>query len=135
MNTPFAVAKKNAFIPTLYVGNLPYGVREEGIVKLFQGLGKVTYVYVVIDKRSKKSKGIAFVQLAKKEDFEKAIRILDGKDYMGRTLKVSMAIENESMPFQESVKEKKVKQKVKDPAPKKKRVKKGLAALFHYKNS
>ncbi|MCF8060390.1 MAG: RNA-binding protein [Bacteriovoracaceae bacterium] len=134
MKTPFAVAKKNANIPTLYLGNLPYHLKEEGILQLFKNIGKVTYVYVVKDKRTKKSKGIAFVQLSKKEEFEKALRVLNGKDYDGRSLKVSQAIENESMPFKPIPSEKK-KEKEIISIPKKKRVKKGLASLLERKNS
>jgi|GEM_PF-2141031 len=135
MKTEYAVAKKNALIPTLYLGNLSFKMREEGLEKFLSSFGKVTYLYIVKDKRSKKSKGIAFAQFSKKEEFEKALKILDGKTFMGRTLKASQAVENESMPFPLEKKEIKEKKIVREETHKKKvagtrvKVKKGLELL------
>ncbi len=99
MKTKFAVAKKNPLIPTLYVGNLSYQLTEEGLSKFLSRYGKLTYMYLVRDKKTKKSKGIAFAQFNKKEEFYNALRALEGKPFMGRTLKASQAIENETMPM------------------------------------
>ena len=60
MKSPFAVAKKNALVPTLYVGNLNYKLNEEGLQKFLSTYGKVTYLFMPTDKRTKRRKGIAF---------------------------------------------------------------------------
>ncbi len=126
MKTPFSVSKKNALVPTLYLGNLSYKLNEQGLQKFLSTYGKVTYLFMPKEKHTKKSKGIAFVQYSKKEEFERALKILNGKDYMGRTLKASKAIENESMPFSSEEMRKEVKA---IPTTKKKKMKKGLALL------
>lgn len=126
MKTPFAVTKKNALVPTLYLGNLSYKLNEQGLQKFLSNYGKVTYLYMPKTKHTKKSQGIAFAQFSKKEEFERALKVLNGKDYMGRTLKASKAIENESMPFSSEEIRKEVKAM---PTTKKKKMKKGLALL------
>lgn len=127
MKTKFAVTKKNALVPTLYVGNLSYKLNEEGLQKFLSNYGKVTYLFMPRSKHNKKSQGIAFAQFSNKEEFERALRVLNGKDYMGRKLKASKAIENQSMPFTT----KEVREEVKEmpTTQKKKRRAKGLALL------
>jgi RNA recognition motif-containing protein len=128
MKTKFAVAKKNPLIPTLYVANISYKLTEEGLDKFLNRYGKVTYMYLVRDKKTKKSKGVAFVQYAKKEEFYNALKALDGKPFMERTLKASQAIENESMPMKPKTKDARVLEE-KLEVPKKRKQKKGLDLL------
>ena len=126
MKTPFAVTKKNALVPTLYLGNLSYKINEQGLQKFLSTFGKVTYLFIPKAKHTRKSKGIAFAQFSKKEEFEKALKILNGKEFCGRTLKASKAIENESMPFSSQEMRDEIKAM---PTTKKKKMKKGLALL------
>ena len=128
MKTKYAVAKKNPLIPTLYVANLSYKLTEEGLDKFLNRYGKVTYMYLVRDKKTKKSKGVAFVQYARKEEFYNALKALDGKPFMDRTLKASQAIENESMPMKPKTTNAKAREE-KIEAPIKRRRKKGLDLL------
>ncbi|MEC7277095.1 MAG: RNA-binding protein [Bdellovibrionota bacterium] len=132
MKSPFAVAKKNALVPTLYVGNLNYKLNEEGLQKFLSTYGKVTYLFMPTDKRTKRRKGIAFAQFSKKDEFERALSGLNGRPYMGRKLKVSKAVENESMPFSTQEARKEVKAM---PTTKKKKMKKGLDLLLEVKKS
>lgn len=127
MKEKFAVAKKNAFVPTIYLGNLSFKITEEGLQKFLSNYGKVTYLYMPRDKKSKKLNGTAFIQFSKKEEYERALKSLNGKSYMGRTLKAVQAVENESMP----IKTKPSKSLEKEFVPKrKKRVLKGLDLLL-----
>jgi RNA recognition motif-containing protein len=75
----------------LYVGNLPYTVSESELVKLFSSFGRVEGVRMINDSASGRPKGYAFITMAERSDADKAVRRLNGKDYQGRTLKVSEA--------------------------------------------
>ena len=83
---------------TVYVGNLRYTDNEKDIMRMFDKFGKVNYIRLVIDRKTRKSKGIAFVQMPNLEDAKAAIKQLDGEQVSGRTLKVSIAIESIKRP-------------------------------------
>src|SRR5210317_447718 len=78
---------------TLYIGNLNYKITEKQLRGIFGKLAKVGRLKLVVDPRSQKSKGIAFVEVFGKENAQKAIKTLDGKRLDGRTAKVSIAQE------------------------------------------
>lgn len=82
---------------TVYIGNLLYSKNEHEIKALFEKFGAVKYVKIVVEPKTGKSKGIAFVQMANKKDALVAIEKLNGKEYDGRTLKVSIANERENI--------------------------------------
>jgi RNA recognition motif-containing protein len=75
----------------LYVGNLPFGVSEEDLKKLFSEAGTIQSVKIVVDSYSGRSRGFGFVEMASKAEAEKAISLLNGKTLMDRTLIVSEA--------------------------------------------
>jgi cold-inducible RNA-binding protein len=75
----------------LYVGNLPFGVSEEDLQKLFSEAGVVQSVKIVMDAYSGRSRGFGFVEMAAKEDAEKAIALINGKTFMERALIVNEA--------------------------------------------
>ena len=76
---------------SIYVGNLPFKMSEDDLKQLFAGYGEVTSVKIVTDKMSGRSKGFAFVDMADESSSEKAISELNGKEFMGRALRVNMA--------------------------------------------
>lgn len=82
---------------TVYIGNMSYDKDEFQIKKLFSTYGKVTYVRLVKDQKTSRSKGFAFVQMPTEKDALYAIEQLNGKKMDGRTLKVSVAVENETI--------------------------------------
>ena len=69
----------------LYVGNLNYSTTEEELKTLFQEHGTVETVNI-IDR-----KGFGFVEMSSLEEAEKAMNSLNGKEFMGRALKVDEA--------------------------------------------
>lgn len=75
----------------LYVGNLSYNSTEGDLLRLFEAIGKVTSCDLIVDKFTSKSKGFGFVEMETKEDAEKAIAELNGKDVDGRKLTVNEA--------------------------------------------
>ena len=75
----------------LYVANLPYSASKDELREAFDAFGNVVDVYVVMDRDSNRSRGFAFVEMAEAAEGQAAIDALDGKDWQGRTLKVSQA--------------------------------------------
>ena len=131
------VLQKDKNLMTIYIGNLSYKKREGEIKKLFQNFGKVTYVKIVLDPKTEKSKGIAFVQMPNEKDALKAIDQLNGKIVDERTLKVSIAIESEEPQKVKPIKTRKrdseetIENTTKKKGPKRKKIK-GLDVLFDY---
>jgi RNA recognition motif-containing protein len=76
---------------TIYIGNIPYSMKEADIEKLFSEHGIVLSVKIITDKFTHKSKGYGFVEMEEESEGEKAIGILNGADILGRNLKVSRA--------------------------------------------
>ena len=75
----------------LYVGNLPYTCADEDLQRHFGQAGTVTSVAIVKDRASGRSKGFGFVEMSSDAEAQQAIALLDGKDFQGRSLKVSIA--------------------------------------------
>jgi len=75
----------------IYVGNLLFDVTESDLKALFEPFGQVTEIRLVMDKFSGKSKGFGFIEMPSKEEAEKAIEGLNGKDMKGRAMTVNEA--------------------------------------------
>lgn len=82
----------------LYVGNLPYGTRDNDLQELFSKAGTVVSANVITDRESGRSKGFAFVEMSSPEEAEKAIQMLNGYSLDGRDLRVSIARPREERP-------------------------------------
>ncbi len=75
----------------LYVGNLSFGASEEALRNLFAEAGNVVSVKIVVDAYSGRSRGFGFVEMASKEEGERAKSLLNGKMFMERALIVNEA--------------------------------------------
>ena len=75
----------------LYVGNLSFNTGNAELEQLFSTIGTVETASVVEDRETGRSRGFGFVEMAAKEDGERAIAELDGKEFEGRQLKVNEA--------------------------------------------
>ena len=75
----------------LYVGNLSYDASESDLFELFNGSGRVKNAEVVVNNRTQRSKGFAFVTMQSVDEAKKAVADLNGKDFMGRPLVVGGA--------------------------------------------
>ena len=82
----------------LFVGNLPYGVRDEDLAEAFSKAGVVVSAQVIIDKFSGRSKGFGFVEMASEEEAQAAIEMFNGQDFQGRELVVNVARPKEDRP-------------------------------------
>lgn len=72
----------------IYVGNLPYSVRDEELRATFEPFGKVVSVEVIFDKRTRRSRGYGFVEMSQESEAQNAIAALNGKELYGRELRV-----------------------------------------------
>ncbi|NOI22653.1 RNA recognition motif domain-containing protein [Vibrio mediterranei] len=88
--SPAPSAETTKSTKTLYVGNLPYKANESHVKELFAEHGEVFAVRLMKDKRTGKRRGFGFVVMAS-SDAKVAIKALNEKDYMQRTLKVRIA--------------------------------------------
>lgn len=82
----------------LFVGGLPYSVDGNKLNEMFAAFGQVLSAAVITDKFTNQSKGFGFVEMANDEDAQKAIKALDGSEYEGRRLGVSVAKPREDKP-------------------------------------
>lgn len=78
----------------LYVGNLSYDASESDLFELFNGVGAVRNAEVVVNSRTQRSKGFAFVTMGSVDEARRAVAELNGKDFMGRPLQLSGAKPN-----------------------------------------
>jgi len=72
----------------IYVGNLPYSVRDDELRATFEAYGQVVAAEVIFDKRTRRSRGYGFVEMADDASATKAIAALNGQELHGRELRV-----------------------------------------------
>ena len=75
----------------IYVGNLSRDLNEGELREAFAAFGEVSSASIIKDKFSGESRGFGFVEMPNKDDADKAISGLNGKDLKGRTLTVNEA--------------------------------------------
>jgi cold-inducible RNA-binding protein len=88
---PASKEKRTAMAMKLYVGNLSFQTSSEDLQQLFAQAGTVESASVVEDRDTGRSRGFGFVEMASKEDGEKAIQQFNGTDLNGRNLTVNEA--------------------------------------------
>lgn len=75
----------------LFVGNLSYNVTEEQLQQVFSEHGAVVSAVLPRDRETGRMRGFGFVEMETQAAAEAAIRGLDGRDLVGRQLKVSIS--------------------------------------------
>ena len=75
----------------IYVGNLSYDASEDELKKDFEAFGTVESVKIITDRYSGRSKGFGFVEMSNDDEARAAIEGMNGKDSMGRPLRVNEA--------------------------------------------
>src|ERR1044071_4214350 len=75
----------------LYVGNLAFQTSSDDLQQLFAQAGTVESASVVEDRETGRSRGFGFVEMASKEEGQKAIEQFNGKEFNGRNLNVNEA--------------------------------------------
>ena len=75
----------------IYVGNLSRDLSETELKEAFQAFGEVQSCNIIKDKFTGESRGFGFVEMPNKDEADKAIAALNGKDLKGRNLTVNEA--------------------------------------------
>ena len=75
---------------SLFVGNIAYGAMEREIQELFATCGTVQDVRFIMDHHKGRFRGFGFVNMPD-QDAETAVHRLNGEEFQGRQLKVSIA--------------------------------------------
>lgn len=73
----------------IYVGSLPFKMKEEDLREIFEKYGEVGSAKIIIDKMTRQSKGFGFVEMADEAAAKDAIAKLHGQEIMGRALIVN----------------------------------------------
>lgn len=82
----------------LFVGKLSYDTTNDSLKALFAQYGVVVSATVVVDRDSNTSKGFGFVEMEDPKAAQEAINSLDGRDFEGRAIAVSVARPREARP-------------------------------------
>ena len=75
----------------LYVGNLPYSVRDSDLEQAFSQFGAVTSAKVMMERDTGRSKGFGFVEMSSEAEARAAIEGMNGQQIGGRGLVVNEA--------------------------------------------
>lgn len=75
----------------LYVGNISFKVTEDDLRNLFSQAGEVVSVKLIKDAATGRLRGFGFVEMATKEESQKAISMFNGNAFMDRNIVVNEA--------------------------------------------
>ena len=82
----------------LYVGNLPYSVRDNDLEQAFSQFGSVTSAKVMMERDTGRSKGFGFVEMGSDAEAQAAISGMNGQPLVGRRVVVNEARPMENRP-------------------------------------
>lgn len=82
----------------LYVGNLPYSVRDGDLEQAFGQFGAVTSAKVMMERDTGRSKGFGFVEMGSDAEAQAAINGMNGQSLGGRSIVVNEARPMEPRP-------------------------------------
>ena len=75
----------------IYVGNLSRETTEDDLRQAFEAFGQINSVNIIKDRFSGESRGFGFVEMPSKQEAQKAIEEMNGKDLIGRAVNVNEA--------------------------------------------
>ena len=82
----------------LYVGNLPYSVRDDDLQQAFSEFGSVSSAKVMMERDTGRSKGFGFVEMGSDAEAQAAINGMNGQSLGGRSVTVNEARPMEPRP-------------------------------------
>ena len=82
----------------LYVGNLPYSVRDNDLEQAFSAFGSVSSAKVMMERDTGRSKGFGFVEMGSDAEAQAAINGMNGQSLGGRAIVVNEARPMEPRP-------------------------------------
>ncbi len=75
----------------IYVGNLSFDTTEQSLGDYFAQYGEVLSARVMTDRETGRPRGFGFIEMASREESQKAIDGLNGVEFMGRQLNINEA--------------------------------------------
>lgn len=75
----------------LYVGGLSYSTAQQTLQNLFEKVGNVASVNIIMDRETGRSKGFGFVEMETEDGAQAAIEKYNGQELDGRRLTVNEA--------------------------------------------
>jgi cold-inducible RNA-binding protein len=81
---------ENPMNKKIFVGNLPFRYTEDEVRSVFTPYGDILEIVVIKDRYTGQQKGFCFIEFKTQEAAQNALK-MDGKDFQGRTLRVSFA--------------------------------------------
>ncbi len=75
----------------IYIGNLSLNVTRDDLQAMFDEFGNVQEAKIIMDRRTKQSKGYGFVEMPSNSEADQAIKALNGKYIDGQNIKVRPA--------------------------------------------
>lgn len=79
---------------TIFVGNLAFKASQEELQQLFSPYGRVQSVRIMKDRATRRPRGFAFIEMDANHA-SRAIKALDGKEFLGRKLRVNEGAERQ----------------------------------------
>ncbi len=80
----------------IFIANLDWSITSEDLLSTFSTFGEVSYAHVVYEKKTKRSKGFAYVEMENAEEAINAINALNGMEINGRKIDVKIASSKEN---------------------------------------
>ena len=75
----------------IYGGNLSFDATDEAIRQVFEVFGQVKSAKVIKDRYTGQSRGFAFVEMPVESQAQTAVKSLNGKEIMGKQIRVQQA--------------------------------------------
>lgn len=73
----------------IYVGQLPYNVKEDDLRELFNPYGTIASINLIKDRYSGRQKGFGFIDMPDNSEADQAIKALNRSVFKGREIKVN----------------------------------------------
>ncbi|KAG9046247.1 Multiple RNA-binding domain-containing protein 1 [Tulasnella sp. UAMH 9824] len=77
----------------LFLRNLTYSCSEEDLRDSFSKYGEIEHIHILVDSRSHRSKGTAYIRYSKPREALAAFEAMDGKDLQGRLVHILPALD------------------------------------------
>lgn len=87
-----ATDKGTSQLKSIFVGNLAFKANQQDLRELFSPYGTVHSVRIMTDRATRRPRGFGFVEMDAKAA-AKAIKGLDGSEFLGRKLRVNVGSE------------------------------------------
>lgn len=82
---------------TIFIGNLPFSTNQNELQDAFEKFGTISEINIPTNRETGKPRGFAFVKFESEDSAQEALS-MDGQDFNGRNIKVSIALGKKENP-------------------------------------